>query len=106
MIGIGNPTYTWFDVHIYVLASVTASINYYRSAIQYPEITEDFDWQIRVPVLSIFGTGDKYISVEAAQGSKDFVTDFKEVLIHDASHWVHVEQPNRVNQIMEEGIIE
>ena len=74
---------------------------------QYPEVSAGIDWRIRtVPVVSIFGTADKYLSVEAAKGSRDYVTNFSEVFIDGASHFVHVEKPKHVNNIMEEILID
>ena len=57
-------------------------------------------------MFSIFGTADKYLSVEAARGSRDYVTNFSEVFVDGASHFVHVEKPKHVNTIMEEILID
>ena len=59
--------------------SVTAAINYYRCSFQYPEVTKQINAKIPdVPVVSIFGTADKALSVDSAKGTKDFVTNFKQ----------------------------
>ena len=83
-------------------ASITAAVNYYRCAIQYPNIGSNMD--ISVPVVSIFGTGDKYLSVEAAKGSKDFIKDFTLKFLDDVGHWSHMERPDLVNHEMEEAL--
>ena len=88
-----------------MVETITATINYYRCAFQYKEVGQSFDMKIRVPVASIFGTADKYLSVAAADGSKDFIEDFKQTFIDGASHWVHMEKPDQVNQIMEKYLI-
>ena len=72
---------------------------------QHPEINKNIKMKIKeVPVVSIFGTGDKYISVESAKGSKDFVTNYKQILIDGAGHWVHMEKPNIVNEEMSNNL--
>ena len=56
-------------------ATVTAAINYYRHTVQFGDPAKDkkrLDG-LKVPVLSIFGTGDKYLSVAAAKGSRKFI---------------------------------
>ena len=56
-------------------ATVTAAINYYRHTVQFGDPAKDekrLDG-LKVPVLSIFGTGDKYLSVASAKGSRKFI---------------------------------
>ncbi len=36
---------------------------------------------LKVPVLNIFGTGDKYIDVKTSQLSSEFVEDYTERLL-------------------------
>ena len=80
-------------------ASVTASINYYRSVIQYqPE--GFFEEPIKVPVFSIFGKADKFLSVESAEGSKDYVKTFKQEFVEGVGHWSQMEDPDKANLIM------
>ena len=57
------------------VATLTAAINYYRNALQYadPKVSAKRLNGLKVPVLSIFGTGDKYLSVAAAKGSRKFI---------------------------------
>lgn len=53
---------------------------------------------IKVPVLSIFGTGDNYLSVSAAKASRHFVENLTEEYIEGAGHWVQVEAAEKVNK--------
>ena len=56
-------------------ATVTAAINYYRHTVQFDDpakVKERLDG-LKVPVLSIFGTGDKHLSVASAKGSRKFI---------------------------------
>ena len=42
-----------------------SSVNYYRCSFQYPEVTKHINAKIPdVPVVSIFGTADKALSVD------------------------------------------
>ena len=108
-IQVGKKAHNSMKFYIYVnfhfAETITATINYYRCAFQYKEVGQSFDMKIKVPVASIFGTADKYLSVAAAEGSKDFIEDFKQTFIDGASHWVHMEKPDQVNQIMEKYLI-
>lgn len=78
-------------------------INYYRSLIQYSESPDPVlqGTQVQVPVLSIFGTADKYLSVSANKRSRDYCLDYEEHYLREVSHWSMMEQPEKVNHIME-----
>ncbi len=83
------------------LASATAAINYYRAAIQYESHITPLLKKINVPVLQIFGTDDKYLSMESARDTKRFVPDLTEEYLDGISHWVQVEGAKQVNTAME-----
>lgn len=81
----------------------TSTLNYYRAALK---CARDLDLmrkmkQIEVPVYSIFGTGDDYLSVGSAQGSKDFCVDFKETLLDGVKHWSPMQVPVKINNFIE-----
>ena len=84
-------------------ATATATINYYRNVVQFGNKAKAGKRLngLKVPVLSIFGTGDKYLSVASAKGSRKFVQDFEEHYIDDCSHWVQMERPDEVNAAIE-----
>lgn len=74
-------------------------INYYRAARRYnvthkPKLND-------VPVFSVYGNKDDYLSVSAFKGSRDFVEDFQECPIEGASHWSMMEAPEKVNAAIE-----
>ena len=89
---------------ISISASVTAAINYYRCAFQYP--AKYFKEPIKVPVLSIFGTADKYLSVAAAEGTQKYVKTLKQEFLDGIGHWVQMEDPDKVNRIMRDYLLE
>ena len=85
--------------------SVTAAINYYRCSFQYPELTKHINAKIPdVPVVSIFGTADKALSVDSAKGTKDFVTNFKQIFLDGVGHWSQQERPDLVNEAIENNL--
>jgi pimeloyl-ACP methyl ester carboxylesterase len=53
--------------------------------------------KITVPVYSIFGTADKYLSVAADKGGCDFVENFQSVYLEVVSHWSPEEKPAEIN---------
>jgi len=91
------------------MASLTGGMNYYRCALT--KESRDF-WKdpenqkkrqlIKVRTLQIFGTEDKYLTVEGAQATAKFVEDHRLELIKRASHWVQQEVPDRVNSLIQE----
>jgi len=84
-------------------------INYYRASMRSAFNKEDQCSpgkleNIKVPVLQVFGTADKFLTVEAAQGSAKYVTDQKVELLNGVSHWVQQEDPAGVNIAIENFI--
>ena len=55
----------------------------------------------QVPVLQLWGTGDKYLHVNTAKGIKNFVDDFEEEYFEGVSHWIMQEIPGEVNGAIE-----
>merc|ERR1711953_443577 len=86
--------------------SVTSTINYYRCAIQYPEsYSEIIAKKVDTPVLSIFGTEDKAMSIEAARGTRRYVENLTEDYVDAVGHWVQIEDPQRVNKSIEDFLL-
>ena len=52
------------------------------------------------PTLLIWGVKDKFLGKEMAQPSVDLCDQGRLVFIHEASHWVQHEEPDRVNQLI------
>jgi pimeloyl-ACP methyl ester carboxylesterase len=85
-------------VHLIISDAFTAPINYYRHIVQY---NESKPGNTRVPVLQLWGTRDKYLSMDSAHGSRAFVNDFEERYFPSVSHWVMMEAADEVNKIIE-----
>ena len=82
-------------------------INYYRAVLTNKGM--EFSRTIRpklssteVRTLHIFGTGDKYLGLEAAQKSSKYVKNYQLELLEGVSHWVQHEAPQQVNRMIEE----
>jgi pimeloyl-ACP methyl ester carboxylesterase len=61
-----------------------------------PELHEA---KITQPVLFIAGTGDPVIRMLPPDGMRDWVPDLRGIkLIEGAGHWVHMEDPDPVNE--------
>jgi len=81
-------------------------INYYRAVLtnkgmEFSRTIRPKLSSIEVRTLHIFGTGDKYLGLEAAQKSCKYVKNYQLELLEGVSHWVQQEEPDRVNKIME-----
>ena len=61
---------------------------------------------IKVPVLSIFGTADKYLSVASAKGTQRYVETLRQEFLEGVGHWVQMESPDQVNKIMSDYLLE
>jgi pimeloyl-ACP methyl ester carboxylesterase len=58
--------------------------------------------RITVPTLMIWGTEDQFLGRELAQPSIDCCDEGRLVFIEGATHWVHHEEADRVNTLIEE----
>jgi pimeloyl-ACP methyl ester carboxylesterase len=74
-------------------------INWYRAALRaYPRWPKDP--RVRVPTLLLWGTRDRYLSSAMAQPSLDLCDQGRLVLLEEATHWLHHEEPERVNVLL------
>jgi pimeloyl-ACP methyl ester carboxylesterase len=77
-------------------------INYYRSSVRTPpKKAEAALRQIKAPTLVIWGERDRYLGPELAEPEHDDVPNLEGVeRLADASHWVHHDEHERVNQLL------
>lgn len=99
-------TFSHEDIAVYKEAwrqpgALTAMINWYR-AYKYNSLPAS--GIIQLPALLIWGRGDRFLLSEMAQASIDKCTHGKLVMIEDATHWVLHEQPQVVNNLMDDFI--
>ena len=75
--------------------SLTAMLNYYRALRRLTPL--DPAPPVTAPVLVLWGEHDLFLERFLAEAALSVCTDGRLVVIPDASHWLHLEQPERVN---------
>jgi pimeloyl-ACP methyl ester carboxylesterase len=102
-----HPTYTPEEVDHYVEAwsqpgAATGMIDYYRSSVRTPPKRAAAAIRpIEAPTLVIWGQRDRYLGEELAEPEHDDVPNLDRVeRLPDASHWVHHDEAERVNQAL------
>jgi pimeloyl-ACP methyl ester carboxylesterase len=94
------------DIEQYVASAarpgaLTAMINYYRALFrQNPARALEHIRPIAAPTLVIWGERDPYLGTELADPGKPWVPNVRVERLPDASHWVHVDRPERTNSLM------
>jgi predicted alpha/beta-fold hydrolase len=74
--------------------SLAAMLNYYR-ALRHRKKSETP--RIRVPSLIVWGSEDCFLERHVMEAGLDLCADGHFVAIDGATHWLHLEQPDRVN---------
>ena len=82
--------------------ALTATLNYYRNAIQHFSLFNKNWGVLNVPTLMIWGEKDTALGRELSYGTATYVNPFQIRYIPDASHWVQQEKPELVNEYMRE----
>jgi pimeloyl-ACP methyl ester carboxylesterase len=102
-----QPAYTKEEMDRYIEAwsqpgAASGMINYYRSSVRTPpKRAEAALRQIKAPTLVIWGEGDRYLGPELAEPEHDDVPNLEGVeRLAGASHWVHHDEHERVNQLL------
>jgi pimeloyl-ACP methyl ester carboxylesterase len=79
--------------------AITAMIHWYRAAFRHPPPTPA-DPRVHVPTLVIWGARDAFIQRGAAEASVALCDDARLEWFEEATHWVHHEEPERVNRLL------
>jgi pimeloyl-ACP methyl ester carboxylesterase len=102
-----RPAYTEEEMDRYIEAwsqpgAASGMINYYRSSVRTPpKKAEAAIHPIKAPTLVIWGQRDAYLGEELAEPEHDDVPNLERVeRLPDASHWVHHDEAERVNQLL------
>lgn len=105
--GARAGTYSKEDIEAYKYTfgtpgALTAAINYYRNSFRWNPPKPVSFRPLDFPILVIFGTGDQAISSETALLSGQFAAGtFELKYVEGASHWLHEEVPELVNETIE-----
>ncbi|ESP05422.1 hypothetical protein LOTGIDRAFT_228018 [Lottia gigantea] len=76
----------------------TAAINYYRAATR--TFSRQDATQINIPTKIIWGCKDAALEKGLAEICKKFVTNLSIDYLEESSHWVQIDEPDKVNQII------
>jgi pimeloyl-ACP methyl ester carboxylesterase len=101
-----RPAYTPEEIERYVEAwsqpgAASAMINYYRSSVRESKMTAAAIHPISAPTLLIWGERDRYLGPGVREPDGDDVPGLDRIeRLPDASHWVHHDEPERVNQLL------
>jgi pimeloyl-ACP methyl ester carboxylesterase len=78
-----------------------AMLNWYRAMMR-AHTTPPAKQPIAVPTLLLWGAQDHFLGRELAEASIRKCSQGQLVLLEDATHWLHHEQPERVNSLIQE----
>jgi epoxide hydrolase 4 len=102
-----NPPYTPEELERYVEAwaqpgAATGMINYYRASVRASQKEAKAAIRaISAPTLVIWGQRDGYLGEDLAEPEHDDVPNLQGVeRLADASHWVHHDEAERVNELL------
>ena len=84
---------------VWTRSGLRSMINYYRAAMRYQELPKA--GVIEVPTLIIWGRRDHVLREEMAGESIELCRNGRLVFIDEATHWVHLDSPERFNAEME-----
>jgi epoxide hydrolase 4 len=99
-----RPRYTEQELERYVEAwsqpgAAKSMIDYYRAAVRLSSKQEELA-PIQAPTLVIWGLGDRYLGPKLAEPHAEDVPDLRVERLPDASHWVHHDEAERVNELL------
>lgn len=80
--------------------ALKAMINWYRASLRYPPQKMKSS-RLSLPVIMIWGEKDPYLGVNLAKKSIDFCENGELHLIKNAGHWVHLEESEKANQLID-----
>jgi pimeloyl-ACP methyl ester carboxylesterase len=80
---------------------LTGGLNYYRALFRTnPLRTLRGIRRVDAPVLVVWGDQDRYLGAELAEPDPRLVPNARVAHLPDASHWVQVDRPDRVNELL------
>ena len=75
--------------------SLTAMLNYYRALRARPRRHEPA--RLAPPTLILWAEDDRFLERHVAEAGLALCNDGRLEMVPDASHWLHIEQPDRIN---------
>ena len=95
-----KDTFTHQELEEYTKAwahegSLTAMLNYYRALREREK--HDPPARIAAPTFILWGEHDRFLEHHVAQNALDLCDDGRLLFVEGATHWLHIEQPERIN---------
>ena len=85
--------------------AMRSMINWYRALVNKPT-KPAIPSRVTVPTLVIWGAKDQFLGPELDRKSLEFCDNVQGILVGEATHWVHHEEPDRVSNLMIDFIAE
>ncbi len=108
LVGSARPgTFSADDLDRYAEAwaqpgALTAMLNWYRALLRFPPRARSI--RVPVPTRVIWGARDRFLERSAAEASLAVCDEGRLDLIEEATHWAHLEEPERVNGLLIEAL--
>ena len=80
-------------------SAMRSMINWYR-ALVIKSANSSIPVQVTLPTFLIWGAKDQFLGHELASKSLEFCYNGRGILLGEATHWVHHEEPERVNKLI------
>ncbi|HYO84626.1 MAG TPA: alpha/beta hydrolase [Bryobacteraceae bacterium] len=77
--------------------ALTAMINWYRALARHARRSEVEPIEVQAPTRIVWGAQDQFLLRELATASARYCRSGDLVELENATHWLHLEQPERVN---------
>jgi pimeloyl-ACP methyl ester carboxylesterase len=103
---VRQGAFTPEDIRLYREAlakpgALSAALNYYRALPGYAvRVWRQSFPPITIRTLLIWGERDRYLGLPLTEGLTEWVPNLRIERIADASHWVQMDAPDRVNDLM------
>ena len=120
--GMGQGDASWYNdatraaYHACWARGLTGGVNYYRASPLHPATAthrgplqlslNPTDFHVKVPTRIIWGENDKALPKTLLDGIENFIDDVKIQRIPEGLHWIIHEQPERVNQLIREFLVD
>ncbi len=105
--GLGDDDIAHYK-RAFARGAMTAALNYYRAAFQ-PRLgngRRTKGARITAPTLVIWGEQDPYLDISLTLGLERWVEQVRVERVANAGHWVQVDAPDRVNQLLIEFLLQ
>jgi pimeloyl-ACP methyl ester carboxylesterase len=81
-------------------------LNWYRAIFRRGRRERAAARKVRVPTLLVWGAHDAFLGRELAYASLACCEDVRLEVLEEATHWVQVDEPERVNRLLEEFLVD